>query len=436
MSKTIRSINAHAYSTWQVGPANATWSGRINRAQVLRTIRDRKTTSRPELSRLTGLTPATISNVVRDLVRLRLVSVTGETAPRRQFEAGAPAALLGIDRTWHRILAVHQGVSRLRIAAADIAGDLLVKEDLPVVPSETWGATADRIAAALRKLVATSRWRYAQVRGVGVGAVGLVDPTSGVVRAAPNLGWRDAALRQRLEAHLPWPVIVRNNVHAMALGEQRLGGLDSDLGIYVYVGTGIGSAILVTGELLSGAHGAAGEFGHIAVPGGGACSCGKTGCLETVAAEPAIAVRAAAALPALTRGVRGSHSNLASGHHKAVVQRLVARALEGDATAAQIITDTGTSIGLALAQVTELLDPGAVVVNGIVAEAGDLFFAPLSEALHATAFTIRGRRVGVRAARYGRDAGLVGAAALAMDESVYSAAAELLGERVARAAGE
>ncbi len=426
-------MNARTVQLWEGGPANATWSGRLNRSRLLRIVLDRGRIARPELARLTGLTPGTISNAVRDLVELRLLTATG-TVPRRPAEVGARAHLLALDRGWHRVLAVHQGVSRLSIAATDVSGTILVRRDLPLVAREPWESTAGRVATELRELVAGSRWKVQQVRGVGVGAVGLVDPGTGVVREAPNVGWRDAALRERLQQALSWPVAVRNNVHAMALGEERLGHLHSELGIYVYVGTGIGSGIIFGRQLLGGAHGAAGELGHIAVPGGGSCSCGKTGCLETVAAEPAIARRVTTSLPDMAAGTPGDPGDLASGHHKAVVQRLVERAVAGDRRAIGVVADAGTSLGLALSQVTEILDPGVIVVSGIVAGAGDLFLAPLSDALHASTFTIRGRSVEVRAATFGWEAGLVGAATVAMDEFVFRPEAEILGERADRAA--
>jgi predicted NBD/HSP70 family sugar kinase len=414
--------------TWAAGPANATRAARFNRAQVLRLVRDRGLVSRPELGRLTGLTAGTISNAVRDLIQLRLVYQTGTIAPRARSEAGAPARLLALDREWHRVLAVHQGVSRLLIGASDIAGQLVERRQLGLISGEPWEATADRLAESLLTLASESGWETRQIRGVGVGAVGLVDPSSGLVRHAPNVGWRNAAVGERLSARLPWPVAVRNNVHAMAMGEEQLGRLDGGLAIYVYVGTGIGSGIVFGGRLLEGAHGAAGELGHLAVPDGTRCSCGKSGCLETVAAEPAIARRAAALIPRLGRGLGGRLDDLTSGRHKAVVHRLAAGAVAGDAAARTLVEDAGRSLGLALSQATEILDPGVIVVNGTIVEAGDLFLAPLSAALHEHAFSLRDRRIHVRAASLGSRAGLVGAATLAMDEFVYQLEARLLRE--------
>ena len=393
------------------GAVNAVQAGRTNRALVLDEVQRRQAVSRAVLSRATGLTPASISNSVRDLIELRLLRDSGRRAPR-SVAPGAPSTLVELDLEWHRVLAVHQGVSRIRIGAADLGGNLRATEELAVVAGEDWESTLARVQAALRRLVRRQAWRAEQVRGVGFGAVGLVDPETGAVRTAPNVGWSEVPVRAHLEKALGWPVVVRNNVHAMAAGERRYGSLKEDVAVYVYVGTGIGSGIVAGGRVFGGAHGSAGEIGHLRVPGGGLCSCGKTGCLETVAAEPAIAARA----------------GIAGGAKDAVAQ-VVERAAAGDAEMAAVVQWAGRALGTALAQVSEILDPGAIVVNGIVAEAGDLFLRPLASRLVSLTFAARGRLIDVRAARFGRQAGLVGASALALEAFVHDPAADLLSGR-------
>jgi predicted NBD/HSP70 family sugar kinase len=391
-------------------------AARQNRAAVLEAVQRAGSISRPRLVESTGLTAATISNVVRDLIEWRLVRTTGELAPRRKSAAGAPSPLLGLDSSWHRVLSVHQGVSRILLGGHDLAGRLLVSSDLPGIRDERPDALVGRIVERLRSLVLQQGWDEDQVRGVGVGAVGLVDPETGGVRAAPNLGWIDVPLREQLQSELPWPVTVRNNVHAMAIGECRFAGVPERQAVYVYVGTGIGSGIIADGRVEGGAHGAAGELGHLLVPGGGKCTCGKTGCLETVAAEPAIALRAEI-----------------EGPPKPAVDRVVKLAVAGDAGALRLLHDVGESLGLAMAQVTEILDPGAIIVNGIATEAADAFLAPLAEALTRNTFAARGRQVAVRTATFGRQAGMLGAAALALEAFVYSPEAEFFADRRARA---
>ncbi len=393
---------------------NAVRAGRQNRVLILEAVQRAGAISRSRLVARTGLTPATITNAVRELIELRLVRPTGRLAPRRQATAGAPSILLGLDPSWHRVLSVHQGVTQIRLGVHDLGGSVLAARELPAIPGETPAAAVRRITTGLRDLVRRQRLAPDQVRGVGVGAVGLVDPISGVVRAAPNLGWSDVALGQMLASALGWPVAVRNNVHGMAAGEVRFGRLPEADAVYVYVGTGIGSGIVAEGKVREGAHGAAGEIGHLTVPGGGPCTCGKVGCLETIAAEPAIVRRAGLAAP---------------GQHKQAVARLVELARAGDGAALALLAEVAQGLGRALAQVVEILDPGAVIVNGVIAEAGEAVLGPLAAALHESAFAVRGRLVPVRAASFGRRAGLIGAATLALNEFVYNPEADLFAER-------
>jgi predicted NBD/HSP70 family sugar kinase len=400
---------------------NAARAARSNRVLILEAVQRAGAISRARLVIATGLTPATITNAVRELIEMRLVRSTGQMAARRRATAGAPSELLALDGTWHRVLSVHQGVSQLRLGVHDIAGHVLASHALPTRVGESPRATVRRVIAALHDLVQSDAASAQQIRGVGVGAVGLVDPDSGTVRVAPNLGWTDVPLRSLLEDALGWPVVVRNNVHGMAAGEARFASVPEQDAVYLYVGTGIGAAIIIGGRVHEGVHGAAGELGHLVVPGGESCSCGKVGCLETIAAEPAIVRRANELMP----------DRLPRGAFKPAVTRLVELAVEGYRPAVGHIQSTAQSLGRALAQVVEIVDPGAIIVNGMLVEAGDLFLEPMASAVHASAFAVRGRSVTVRAARYGHQAGMIGAATLALDQYVYRPQADLFATRAA-----
>ena len=399
---------------------NAVRAARHNRVLILDAVQRAGAISRSQLVSVTGLTPATITNAVRELIELRLVRPTGQLALREAATAGAPSELLALDGAWHRVISVHQGVSLIRVGLHDITGQVLASRELAGRHGEAPRAAVQRMTSAVRELLRDQSVAAEQVRGVGVGAVGLVDPDSGIVRAAPNLGWVDVPLRALLRDALGWPVLVRNNVHGMAAGEVRFAGVPEGDAVYVYVGTGIGSAMIIDGRVREGAHGAAGEIGHLVVRGGRACTCGKIGCLETIAAEPAIIRRA-------RRRVR--NNELLPGAYKPAVARLVELALAGDVRAKAHLREVAESLGLALAQVVEIVDPGAVILNGVIAEAGDLVLGPLAATLHRSAFAVRGRTVAVRAARFGRYAGMIGAATLALDEYVYHPQADLFANR-------
>lgn len=392
-------------------------AGRQNRVVVLDTVQHAGAISRTGLVAATGLTPPTITNAVRELIERRLLTPTGERAPRAAGGAGAPSPLLALDGSWHWVLSIHQGVSQLRVGLHDLAGRLLARREVGARHGERPRAAAARIARGLRDLCAEEGVETERILGVGMGAVGLIDP-DGVVRAAPNLGWDEVPIRAMLEEEIQLPLVVRNNTQAMAAGELRFGSIADEDAVYVYVGTGIGAALIGPEGVREGAHGAAGEIGHLVVPGGTACTCGKIGCLETVAAEPAIARAAGTAPPG-------------QGDYKREVRRLVEEAKRGDAAARAVVARVADDIGHALAQVVEIIDPGAIVLGGSIAQAGELFLDPVGQAMHASAFAVRGRRVPVRQASFGRDAGLIGASAVALERFVYHPGAEVLAEPAA-----
>lgn len=398
-------------------PVNATRAGRLNRVQLLDAVQQAGTISRTELVRVTGLTPATITNAVRELIDRRLLEETGRVAPRLAARAGAPRYLLALNLDHLRVLAVHQGVTGTRLGIVDLAGTLRAEATLDNLPGEPPRAAVGRIVDGLRALVAREGVAPERLAGVGVGAVGLVDPGRDSVRTAPNLGWSEVPLGPWLAAELGLPVVVRNNVHGMAAGELRVRGVPEPCALYVYVGFGIGGAVVAGGRVLEGAHGAAGEVGHLAVKGGGSCTCGKTGCLETVASERVLAEHA--------------HALGAGGPvpAKPAVRRLVELAEGGNQDARQVVDGAARALGEALAQAVEILDVGAVIMSGEIARARRTLLEPLGATLRESAFAVRGRRVEVRAAAV-TNPGLVGAATLALDAFVFHPEAEILAERV------
>lgn len=399
-------------------PVNATRAARLNRVQLLEAVQRAGTISRSELVRVTGLTPATITNAVRELVDRHLLEETGRPAPRLAARAGAPSYLLALNVDHLRALAVHQGVTGTRLGIADLAGRLRAEAALDNLPGESPRVAVRRIADGLRALVAAGGLARERIAGIGVGAVGLVDPGRDSVRAAPNLGWSDVPLGPWLAEELGLPVVVHNNVHGMAAGELRVRGVPEPCALYVYVGYGVGGAVIAGGRVLEGAHGAAGEVGHLAVRDGGPCTCGKTGCLETVASERVLAERA--------RALVGE----AAGQTKPAVRRLVDLAEAGDVRARQLVDQAARALGEALAQAVEVLDVGAIIVSGEIARARTTVLEPLAAMLRESAFAVRGRRVDVRATAVDRP-GLVGAATLALDAFVFHPEAEILAERVA-----
>ena len=225
-----------------------------------------------------------------------------------------------------------------------------------------------------------------EVTGAGVGCPGPVDREAGMVLDAFNLGWKAFPLRDRLQEALELPVILENDANCAAWGEWWQGaGRPFRSMVGVTLGTGIGGALVVDGELVRGASGTAGELGHMSIAfGGRRCPCGSYGCLEAYASGPNIAARAREGLEAGTASVL---LELVEGDRERITALTVYEALvQGDAYAREVMTETAKILGAGIANVINLLNPEAVIIVGGVTRAGEHLFDPLRAEVRRRAF--------------------------------------------------
>ncbi|HEY7666647.1 MAG TPA: ROK family protein [Actinomycetota bacterium] len=307
--------------------------------------------------------------------------------------------------------AVGIDVGGTKIAAARVSsvGEILARA---VVPSP-----ADDTDAIVEAMVAAAVAVGAQgVTAVGISAAGMVEIGTGIMRFAPNLAWRDADLRARVGTPLGLPTVVENDNNAAAWGEFRFGvGRGHRHVLFVGVGTGIGGGIVADGALLRGAHGFAAEIGHFVVqPDGERCGCGNRGCWETVASGSAITREAR---KAVARHPHSRIAELAEGDPDRATGSMVTRAArEGDPAATGILAEVGHRLGEGIGGLVNILDPEIVIVGGGAAAAGDLLLAPARVAFRMSVEAPDHRPdVPIVAAGLGADAGVIGAAVLALD---------------------
>ena len=274
------------------------------------------------------------------------------------------------------------------------------------VPTRGEGRTEERLQALLERI-----WpREGTVMGIGVACPGPLDPFRGVVLNAPNIpDWHHLPLRALLEEAFGVPVALDNDANLAALGEWRYGaGRGYHHLIYLTISTGIGGGIIVADRLLRGAHGLAGEMGHVTVvPDGPPCGCGQRGHLEAVASGTAIARMAEEALAG------GASSALARSPHPLTAADVAAAAKEGDALAQQVLTTAATHLGRALAGFLHIFNPQAVILGGGVVQAGEVLLRPLEATLRASVMSPAYLEdLVLTTAALGDDAGLLGALAL------------------------
>jgi glucokinase len=314
---------------------------------------------------------------------------------------GAALPAIGVD------------IGGTKVAGGVVASDgTVLATARRATPGASVPDTEDAIVAVVEELAAG---HDGELVGVGVGAAGWFDRTGDTVLFSPHLAWRGSTLRADLAGRLRRPLWVGNDADAAAWSEYRYGAArGSDLALMVTLGTGIGGGIVLGGRLQRGAHGVAGEWGHMrVVPDGRRCACGNRGCWEQYASGNALGTAArelAASSPAtaarLLESVDGDADRLTGEH-------VTRAATEGDAAARELVSDVGTWLGQGIADLAAVLDPDVVVIGGGVSELGELLLAPARQRLDR-ALPGRGYRPGPRlvVAELGPQAGLVGAADL------------------------
>ncbi len=264
------------------------------------------------------------------------------------------------------------------------------------------------------------RAQHPDVVAVGIGAAGFVAADRATVVFAPHLSWRDEPLRDALSKRIDAPILVDNDANAACWAEWRFGAAqgDSDV-VMVNLGTGIGGAILIHGEVFRGRFGIAGEFGHMqVVPEGQRCECGNRGCWEQYASGNAL-VREARAMILANSPVATDLAARVDGRADELTGPIVTEAArDGDPTSIELLAEIGHWLGIGIANLAAAFDPGTFVIGGGVSAAGELLLGPARDTFRRR-LTGRGYRPEARivAAKLGNEAGLIGAADLARNDS-------------------
>jgi predicted NBD/HSP70 family sugar kinase len=383
---------------------------RVNRSVVLDLIRETDSISRPELARRSGLTKPTVAAIVDELIRADVVRELGYT--ESAGAGGRPARLLELNADAAAYLGVEFGVEETLIAIADGRGAIRSVVTSPTIKNP------DRAIAALPELVGgalkASRLPRARLQAVGACVPGLVDQTSGQCKLAPNLGWKEVPLRSQLERTLRRPVVVTNITQTAAIAEGRLGAARGvQAFIWLYLGSGVGSGIVLKGRPFTGTRGFAGEIGHCRISDKDvSCGCGKSGHLESFASKNAV-------IEAARRAAREHPtSRLAQMEPIRELAPLFDAAREGDRAANAVLARLGDDVAKGVAYLVNVVDPQMIVLGGSVGTAGPVLVEHVSRAL--TRHALFPEAVRVVHSSLGDRAALIGSVLLAMQIAVPS----------------
>lgn len=369
---------------------------RANLERVVRAVRLAGSLTQAEIARSTGLSAATVSNIVRELRDGGTVEVTDTSAGGRRARSVSLSGDAGI------VIGVDFGHTHLRVAVGNLAHQVLAEESAPLDVDASWTDGFDRAEALVEKLIAATGVSREKVIGVGLGVPGPIDVESGTLGSTAILpGWAGINPRQELSQRLGVPVYVDNDANLGALGELVWG---SGRGVkdlaYIKVASGVGAGLVINGQIYRGPGGTAGEIGHITLDESGpVCRCGNRGCLETFAAARYV-------LP-LLQSTHGPDLTM---------ERVVELAREGDPGCRRVIADVGRHVGSGVANLCNVLNPSRVVLGGSLAEAGELVLGPIRESVGRYAIPSAARQLSVLTGSLGGRAEVLGALALVLSE--------------------
>ncbi len=320
------------------------------------------------------------------------------------------------------VVAVDLGGTKILAVVVTDQGDIIARCKKRTKAIKGCNEVLARVVKAIRGAVDQAGLQMGDVRAVGVGVPGPVDGASGVINAAPNLGWGRVEVAQLLSDQLGRPVYLGNDTNLCTLGELDLGAGQGVSNIFgVFVGTGIGGGMVINGQLIEGVSGSASEFGHMIIKyDGPKANTGWRGTVESLAARPAIMARIveqiragkSSLLPELVEGKLGHWDPETA--PREIGSGLLSKAYRaGDKVVCQAVDESAHFVGIGLATVVHLLNPEMVVIGGGVVEAiGKSYVELAAEAIRANTFEVAHRDLKVVQAALGDDAGVLGAACL------------------------
>jgi len=382
-------------------------------AEVLRVLRKSGQTSRPEIANITGWSRAKTSQEVNALIEKGYLVETGKGLSK----GGRKPRLLRLNSQLGYVVGIDIGATSLDIALADINGSVLRRTTEPTdvrqPPEEVLGRCRDLIL----ELALAHGIHPKQILGIGIGVPGPVDFVHGVLVAPPLMpDWENYPIRDFLKEPFPSAfVVVDNDVNIMALGELRSGDAgDIDHFLVIKIGTGIGCGIMASRKIHRGNNGCAGDVGHICVDKyGPICRCGNRGCLEAMAAGPAIAKKAMQAAregrSELLRKMLEDHDGVLTPEDVNVACR------EGDEAALEIIRASGQMIGDVLAGLVNFFNPSHIFITGGIANFGNHLLIAIKRAVLRRSLPLATTDLSINFSRIGSDAGVLGAIALALE---------------------
>lgn len=378
----------------------------INKASIFQVVHDIGPVSRADIAKILKLTSATVSSNMAELIQDGIVREigtgisSGGRKPVMVTIADSGVCFLGVD--------IHK--DGVEAAVVSLTGRILASSEQPFQQEN--GDFEHDVLACIRAVRSMATGQ--EIRSIGIGMHGIVDTTKSISVFAPAMSLRNFDLKTFIEREEHLPVFVDNDANAMALGESWFGQAKQVKNyVFLNVGRGIGSGIVLNGEVFRGSRYAAGEIGHIRVADNGVkCVCGKYGCLDTVATEYTV-IRDT--ISAIHTGVKSEAAHLVNGDLSAIrIETILEAAAAGDGCVLEILNKAGRYIGVAVSYLINILNPDMIILGGSLSRAGEYMMDALQEAALSLSMKECADGVKIVLSSMREKAGVIGAATLGM----------------------
>jgi N-acetylglucosamine repressor len=383
-----------------------------NQSMVLNMIRIKEPISRADIAKLTKLTKPTVSTMVSELIEKNLI--TEEEATTSSVVGGRKPFLLRINYSAYYIIGVYAAAEVVRVILSTMDGKIVTdySKEMTELPSKD--EFMDMIIKNIQYVLKYSQIENDLILGIGFAMHGLVDPDEGVAIFSPHLHLENIPIKETLEKEFHLPVMVENDVRALAIAESWFGqGQDISDFICLSVGMGIGSGIFIKDEIYKSPFNTGGEIGHtILEVNGPKCECGNNGCLEAYASETAIVKKVANELTDHHDSILSEW--LRDGKNKLSLKMIFKAAKEGDLFAVSILEESARSLGLAAANMINILKPSRLILEGYIFEQGDIIVSPIKEMIEKYTFKSPHEEINVVCSKLGKTGMVLGAVTLVL----------------------
>jgi glucokinase-like ROK family protein len=385
----------------------------LSEKRLIDLVRKHGEFTKADLTVYTDFSRTKITSCIDSLLNKEIIVTNKDT----EYSGGRRSKTYSLNGNLGLVAGVDIGATSIDLGIADFSGKMLARYSEAASIKDGPIKVLGRVCSLLEKLLLENSLNIGKVKGIGIGVPGPVDFSVGMLVSPPIMpGWDCYPIIQTVQQWFPSAnVVVDNDVNVMALGEINQGaGRGVDNLIFVKIGTGIGAGIVCEGKIYRGFRGCAGDIGHISVDKSGPlCHCGNRGCLETIAAGPAIAERALLA-------AQMGNSSIILKHYEENAMSLRAEdvgdaAREGDPTAIEVIRASGQYIGDVLAGLVNFYDPQMIVIGGGVSNLGNLLLSSIRQTVLSRSTPLATRDLHIVFSAIAADAGVLGAVSLATE---------------------